>query len=183
MEFLITLFGLIYVGIRLMSESIDKDVRKRQEARWKAEMESYKTDEDEPFIVRDMIKYCREECIEMCKKYILPFSPDLTITDSRLMTLMFAMNGHYEHVFTPVEDWDLCGPSWHIQNQIEFWHQVENALHDAGRTDAKFYLRPSTEMYKNVTFDANGVPQFPYAGSEIVFGEFARGDRYCKRMW
>lgn len=183
MEFLITLFGLIYVGIRLMSESIDKDVRKRQDARRKAELDSYKTDDDEPFIVRDMIRYRREDCIEMCKKYILPFSPDLTITDDRLRTLMFAMNGHYEHTFAPVEDWNLCGPSWHIQEQIEFWHQVENALHDAGRTDAKFYVSPQIGAYNKVTFDENGVPQFSYAGAPIKFGESARNDKYCKRLW
>ena len=183
MEFLITLFGLIYVGIRLMSESIDKDVRQRQDARQKAELESYKPDEDEPSIVRDMITHHRSECIERCKKYILPFSPDLFITNDRLQTLMLAMNGHYVHILTPVEDWNLCGPSWHIQEQIEFWHQVENALHDAGRIEAKFYASPKIGSYSKVTFDENGVPQFSYAGARIEFGESGRISKYCKRMW
>lgn len=182
MEFFIVLFGLIFVANCLMNEQIDKDMSKRRQDRIKAEWESYKPVGDEYFIVRDMVAHHREECIEQCKKYILPFSPDLTISNNKLEKLMFAMNGHLD---SPVlVGAQLIGPSWEIQKQIEFWHQLENALHDAGRTDAKFYVRPGTAYLNKVTFDENGKPQFPYSGATIVFGEEAKFlPQYNKRAW
>lgn len=183
MEFLIFIFGAIYVGIRLFSESVDKEVSRRQWAKRKAEEEEYKLDPDERYEVADMIKYDRAGCIERCKKYILPFAPDLDVSDDRLKTIMYAMNGHYEFLDTPVADWRLTGRSSHIQNQIEFWHQVENALHDAGKTNAKFYRHPPAGRLHEVTKDANGNLQYPPLGCDIKFGEDANIFQYCIRMW
>lgn len=190
MEFLFVLFGGIWMLCRWISEESQGAANRAIWNKAQNERNSYKPDEDTDWLVHQFVEEHKNDALMSCKQYLLPlygeseFEAALQsynwyvspISNRVVKAMLLAKKGMYEP-YLPVR----AGADRNINNKtvIDYYHQIENILHDAGRTDAKFYLRRCTSG-KGEPMPFHGFVKF---GEEFVMEQEAKYNKACIRLW
>lgn len=190
MEFLIVVFGGIWLLYKWIREESQGAANRAIYNKAESERNSYKPDDDTDWIVNQFVEENKNEALMSCKQYLLPiygeseFEAALKsynwyvspISHRVVKAMLLAKKGMYEP-YLPIR----AGADRNITSTtvIEYYHQIENILHKAGKTNAKFYLRLSR--------DGKGEPMkycgFVRYGDEFVMEQQAKYTNGCIRLW
>lgn len=197
MEFLIVVFGGLWMLVKWIREESQVAAYRAMSARHEQERKSLAPSKEEESAVYKRLNDERIEVLTECIEYLLPVYGKTTLRNTILTrdvghgldnwcnspvskqvvaSFLLAKRGKY-HAFSAVShstDYTLTNTS-----VIEYYHQLEKILHSAGRRDVKFYLKPWPGLDGTYS-DFQG---FCRQYDRFVLEKEAKDNPHCIRLW